>query len=89
MAPRICLVKRPAVLSSVQKVILSSEPKNSNAKKANGLEALERANPIMKSIMKMILIITMKLTTMKMTRRTRTKKKKPLLLMALHVLILK
>ena len=89
MAPRICLVKRPAVLSSVQKVILSSERKNSNAKKANGLEALERANQMMKSIMKMILIITMKLTTMKMTRRTRTKMKKPQLLMALLALILK
>ena len=87
MAPRICLVKRPAVLSSVQKVILSSEPKNSNAKKANGLEALERANPIMKSIMKMILIITMKLMTM--TKKTRTKMKKPQLLMALLALILK
>ena len=84
MAPRICLVKRPAVLSSVQKVILSSERKNSNAKKANGLEALERANQMMKSIMKMILIITMKLT-----RRTRTKMKKPQLLMALLALILK
>ena len=84
MVPRICLVKRPAVLSSVQKVILSSERKNSNAKKANGLEALERANQMMKSIMKMILIITMKLT-----RRTRTKMKKPQLLMALLALILK